>query len=56
MTDRQGVDMTRKQNPNENLIAYAAGELSGTDAATVEARLRSDPRAAATVARYRLAH
>lgn len=47
--------MTRKQNPNENLIAYAAGELSGTDAATVEARLRRDPRAAATVARYRLA-
>ncbi len=47
--------MTVRRNPNEDLIAYAAGELSGTDVANVEVRLRRDPRAAATVARYRLA-
>ena len=47
--------MTKKRIPNETLIAYAAGELGGTDAANVKDRLSRDPRASATVARYRLA-
>lgn len=39
----------------ERLIAYASGALTGPDAASVEARLASDPEAAAVVARCRAA-
>ena len=47
--------MTGKRIPNKTLIAYAAGDLRGTEAANVEALLMRDPRASATVVRYRLA-
>lgn len=47
--------MTGKRIPRTTLIAYAAGDLGGTEAATVKAMLSRDPRASATVARYRLA-
>jgi anti-sigma factor RsiW len=46
--------MTTPPTDNE-LLAYAAGELPDDDAARVEAHLRTHPDAARTVATYRLA-
>ncbi len=37
------------------LVAYAAGDLSATEASQIEARLARDPQAAATVRRFRTA-
>ncbi len=40
----------------EDIIAFAAGELGGREAADVEAHLAANPDAAASVARFRAAH
>ena len=45
--------MTTPRMSREKLIAFAAGELTGEEAALVEAYLMSDSEARATVDRFR---
>ncbi len=47
--------MTRHRIPYDMLIAYAAGDLTGADADRVQELLAGDPKAAQTVARFRMA-
>ncbi len=47
--------MSRHRIPYDKLIAYAAGDLTGSDADRVQELLADDPQAADTVARFRMA-
>ena len=47
--------MSKPPMSYDRLIAFASGELSGPEAAEVEAYVATDPKAAETVARFRMA-